>query len=77
MPRLKTYPCHTCRTYEPHRQPKDDRERDIIRRLAEKKPNAYVHDYWICVTGDRDCRNIRRAGRAKPFDPPQKMPRPE
>ncbi|MFD5078106.1 hypothetical protein [Streptomyces sp. NPDC058371] len=70
-----TYPCHTCGTYQPHRQPQDDRERDVIRKLAKlEKPNAYVENYWICVSTEQDCRNIRRAGVAKPFDPPQKMP---
>jgi len=77
MPREKPYPCYTCGTYEPHRQPKDDRERNVIRKLENLKANAYVEHYWICVTGDRDCRNIRSAGRVRPFDPPQKMPNPE
>ncbi|MEV7138316.1 hypothetical protein [Streptomyces tauricus] len=72
------FPCYTCGTDEPHRQPKDDRERNVIRKLAGKqKDNAFVDDYWICVTTDRDCRNIRYAYVAKPFDPPRKMPNPE
>ncbi|MEU2739329.1 hypothetical protein ABZ656_29165 [Streptomyces sp. NPDC007095] len=78
MPREMTYPCYTCGSYQPHRQPRDDRERNIIRKLANlQKPNAYVDDYWICGRTDFDCRNIRTASRVKPFDPPQKMPEPE
>ncbi|MFF0787909.1 hypothetical protein [Streptomyces spiralis] len=73
MPR--TFPCYTCGTDQPHRQPQDDRERDFIRKLAKKrKPNAYVEDYWICVSTAQDCRNIRTGLRVKPFDPPVRMP---
>ncbi|MGP4051753.1 hypothetical protein [Streptomyces sp. 2A115] len=79
MPKEKLYPCYTCPTteWQPHRRPKDDRERNVIRKLAKKKDNAYVDDYWICVTPDRDCRNIRYAYKDNPFDPPVKMPEPE
>lgn len=78
MPREKTYPCHTCGSDQPHRQPRDDRERAVVRGLANlQKPNAYVDDYWICGRTDFDCRNIRHAWRVKPFDPPAKMPEPE
>ncbi|TLS42432.1 hypothetical protein FE633_31125 [Streptomyces montanus] len=78
MPREMTYRCYTCGTYEPHRQPRDDRERNVIRKLAKKrKGNAFVDDYWICVSRDRDCRNIRYAYDDNPFDPPVKMPEPE
>ncbi|MFD5570906.1 hypothetical protein [Streptomyces cadmiisoli] len=78
MPREMTYYCHTCGSDQPHRQPRDDRERDVIRELAKKqKPNAFVDDYWICVSAERDCRNIRYAWSTKPFEAPHKMPEPE
>lgn len=74
----KTYPCYTCRSDQPHRPPRDDRERGVIRKLANlQRPRAYVDDYWICGRTDYDCRNIRHAWQVKPFDPPQKMPEPE
>ncbi|MFF8943148.1 hypothetical protein ACF1A5_12920 [Streptomyces sp. NPDC014864] len=74
MPREMTYHCYTCGASEPHRQPRDDRERAFIRALVKK---TYVEDYWICVTPGGDCRNIRYAWDDKPFDPPVKMPEPE
>ncbi|MFK4146424.1 hypothetical protein [Streptomyces sp. NPDC004065] len=79
MPKEKIYPCHTCGGREPHRPPRDDRERDFIRaELAKRgRTHPYVEDYWICVTRERDCRNIRYAWDDRPFDPPVKMPLPE
>ncbi|MCX4700707.1 hypothetical protein OG252_32545 [Streptomyces sp. NBC_01352] len=77
MPKEKMLPCHTCGTYQPHRQPKDDRERQVIRTLKQLKPHTYVEDYWICVSDERDCRNIRHRWNVKPLDPPEKMPEPE
>ncbi|MCX4998228.1 hypothetical protein OHA09_23380 [Streptomyces longwoodensis] len=76
MPMERSLPCHTCGTYQPHRQPKDDRERGVLRALRGLGPRAYVDDHWICVSTDRDCRNIRTAWRVKPLNPPRKMPEP-
>ncbi|MEU5666273.1 hypothetical protein [Streptomyces longwoodensis] len=40
MPMERSLPCHTCGTYQPHRQPKDDRERGVIRTLRGLGPRA-------------------------------------
>ncbi|MFI1352997.1 hypothetical protein ACH4TV_05350 [Streptomyces sp. NPDC020898] len=77
MPNEKMLSCYTCGQREPHRQPRDDQERNHIRSLKQLKPHAFVDDYWICVTTDRDCRNIRYAWVDNPFHPPEKMPEPE
>jgi len=74
MPKAKKYPCYTCGTDEPHRRPADERERNVIRRLTGAKDNAFVDHYWICASGDRDCRNIRTGGRVRPFRTPRRMP---
>jgi hypothetical protein len=74
MSKERTLACYTCGADQPHRQPRDEREREIIRKLTKKR---YVEDYWICATTERDCRNIRYWWSIKPFDPPEKMPEPE
>jgi hypothetical protein len=77
MPMERTMPCYTCGTYQPHRQVRDERERNVVRALKGLGPRAYVDEYWICVSTERDCRNIRTGHRVKPLDPPQKMPVPD
>lgn len=67
-------PCYTCGTYQPHRQVKDDRERKVIREFRGLAPRAYVDHYWICVSTERDCRNIRTGHSWRPLRPPRKMP---
>ncbi|MFG3657480.1 hypothetical protein [Streptomyces sp. NPDC047706] len=74
MPMERTMPCGTCGTDQPHRHVRDDRERNVVRELQGLAPRAYVDHYWICVSTERDCRNIRTGHVWRPLHPPRKMP---
>ncbi|MEU7160348.1 hypothetical protein [Streptomyces chrestomyceticus] len=58
---MKLY-CTTCGKDESHRSPRDDQERDWLRK---KTGEGYVDDYWICARPW--CRRIRKYLDAEPF----------